>query len=125
VNAAPVAQGIEHRPPEAGAQVRILPGAPREKACDSSEFSAYSVVCSYPSWPQSGLKSLENWPQAALAAEPPRRCWPLTVPSHNVPPTATPTLSLSTRRTAHHLLQTPSQLRDPIRRFSPVPWKQR
>jgi hypothetical protein len=24
---APVAQGIEHRPPEAGAQVRILPGA--------------------------------------------------------------------------------------------------
>ena len=25
---APVAQGIEHRPPEAGAQVRILPGAP-------------------------------------------------------------------------------------------------
>ena len=25
--AAPVAQGIEHRPPEAGAQVRILPGA--------------------------------------------------------------------------------------------------
>ena len=28
---APVAQGIEHRPPEAGAQVRILPGAlPRE-----------------------------------------------------------------------------------------------
>ena len=26
---APVAQGIEHRPPEAGAQVRILPGAPR------------------------------------------------------------------------------------------------
>ena len=27
--AAPVAQGIEHRPPEAGAQVRILPGAPR------------------------------------------------------------------------------------------------
>src|SRR5436305_6607480 len=23
-----VAQGIEHRPPEAGAQVRILPGAP-------------------------------------------------------------------------------------------------
>ena len=27
VRAAPVAQGIEHRPPEAGAQVRILPGA--------------------------------------------------------------------------------------------------
>ena len=27
VNSAPVAQGIEHRPPEAGAQVRILPGA--------------------------------------------------------------------------------------------------
>ena len=26
---APVAQGIEHRPPEAGAQVRILPGAPK------------------------------------------------------------------------------------------------
>jgi hypothetical protein len=26
---APVAQGIEHRPPEAGAQVRILPGVPR------------------------------------------------------------------------------------------------
>ena len=25
---APVAQGIEHRPPEPGAQVRILPGAP-------------------------------------------------------------------------------------------------
>src|SRR5699024_8942324 len=25
---APVAQGIEHRPPEAGAQVRILPGVP-------------------------------------------------------------------------------------------------
>src|ERR671935_9562 len=25
---APVAQGIEHRPPEAVAQVRILPGAP-------------------------------------------------------------------------------------------------
>jgi hypothetical protein len=24
---APVAQGIEHRPPEPGAQVRILPGA--------------------------------------------------------------------------------------------------
>src|SRR5690606_36229061 len=28
---APVAQGIEHRPPEAGAQVRILPGAQRER----------------------------------------------------------------------------------------------
>jgi len=28
---APVAQGIEHRPPEAGAQVRILPGALAEK----------------------------------------------------------------------------------------------
>ena len=27
---APVAQGIEHRPPEAGAQVRILPGAPKK-----------------------------------------------------------------------------------------------
>src|SRR6266496_662761 len=26
---APVAQGIEHRPPEAGAGVRIAPGAPR------------------------------------------------------------------------------------------------
>ena len=26
---APVAQGIEHRPPEAVAQVRILPGAPK------------------------------------------------------------------------------------------------
>ena len=25
---APVAQGIEHRPPEPGAQVRFLPGAP-------------------------------------------------------------------------------------------------
>jgi len=25
---APVAQGIEHRPPEPGAEVRILPGAP-------------------------------------------------------------------------------------------------
>ena len=29
---APVAQGIEHRPPEAGAQVRILPGAPFRSA---------------------------------------------------------------------------------------------
>ena len=29
--AAPVAQGIEHRPPEAVAQVRILPGAPRHR----------------------------------------------------------------------------------------------
>ena len=29
VKSAPVAQGIEHRPPEAGAQVRILSGAPR------------------------------------------------------------------------------------------------
>src|SRR5690606_31870076 len=29
VAVAPVAQGIEHRPPEAGAQARILPGAPR------------------------------------------------------------------------------------------------
>src|SRR5699024_5367881 len=29
---APVAQGIEHRPPEAGAQVRILPGAPPHPA---------------------------------------------------------------------------------------------
>ena len=28
---APVAQGIEHRPPEAGAQVRILPGAPSHR----------------------------------------------------------------------------------------------
>ena len=28
---APVAQGIEHRPPEPGAQVRILPGAPKER----------------------------------------------------------------------------------------------
>jgi hypothetical protein len=28
---APVAQGIEHRPPEAVAQVRILPGAPNER----------------------------------------------------------------------------------------------
>jgi hypothetical protein len=27
-SSAPVAQGIEHRPPEAGAQVRILSGAP-------------------------------------------------------------------------------------------------
>jgi hypothetical protein len=27
---APVAQGIEHRPPEAGARVRISPGAPSE-----------------------------------------------------------------------------------------------
>ena len=31
---APVAQGIEHRPPEAGAQVRILPGAPCVRAVD-------------------------------------------------------------------------------------------
>ena len=29
---APVAQGIEHRPPEAGARVRISPGAPSEIA---------------------------------------------------------------------------------------------
>lgn len=29
---APVAQGIEHSPPEAGAQVRILSGAPRSKS---------------------------------------------------------------------------------------------
>jgi hypothetical protein len=30
---APVAQGIEHRPPEAGARVRISPGAQGEKPC--------------------------------------------------------------------------------------------
>jgi hypothetical protein len=30
IGSAPVAQGIEHRPPEAVAQVRILPGAPTD-----------------------------------------------------------------------------------------------
>ena len=36
---APVAQGIEHRPPEPGAQVRFLPGAPMIiRACGSVLF---------------------------------------------------------------------------------------
>ncbi len=40
---APVAQGIEHRPPEAGAQVRILPGArswdqPKRSATRTNQF---------------------------------------------------------------------------------------
>ena len=30
---APVAQGIERRPPEPGAQVRFLPGAPKKEQC--------------------------------------------------------------------------------------------
>ena len=34
---APVAQGIEHRPPEAGAQVRILPGARHRTATTQSD----------------------------------------------------------------------------------------
>jgi hypothetical protein len=33
-NSAPVAQGIEHRPPEAGAQVQFLPGAHLYSKCD-------------------------------------------------------------------------------------------
>lgn len=37
---APVAQGIEHRPPEAGAQVRILPGAPHR----SHSFNPFGAI---------------------------------------------------------------------------------
>ncbi len=35
---APVAQGIEHRPPEAVAQVRILPGAPAKAQVNGLGF---------------------------------------------------------------------------------------
>lgn len=41
---APVAQGIEHRPPEAGAQVRILPGALRKKCEIEAQLSGWSPL---------------------------------------------------------------------------------
>jgi hypothetical protein len=40
---APVAQGIEHRPPEAGAQVRILPGALPGAPCFTRENTGEST----------------------------------------------------------------------------------
>src|SRR6202161_3366373 len=46
---APVAQGIEHRPPEAGAQVRILPGAPILLA--QSPLTSGSAIIGPSSWP--------------------------------------------------------------------------
>ena len=39
---APVAQGIEHRPPEAVAQVRILPGAPSFPSVTRRRFATIS-----------------------------------------------------------------------------------
>ena len=42
---APVAQGIEHRPPEAGAQVRILPGA-LPKGAGQRWYDAQHSACS-------------------------------------------------------------------------------
>ncbi len=45
---APVAQGIEHRPPEAGAQVRILPGAPRRNARDPGPGAHCALTVSLP-----------------------------------------------------------------------------
>src|SRR4029453_1310402 len=49
---APVAQGIEHRPPEAGAKVRILPGA---------LFSLSPVTCGLPC-PQDGGRAISVSP---------------------------------------------------------------
>ena len=42
---APLAQGIEHRPPEAGAQVRILPGAQRRRPLTWNNRSAAFRTC--------------------------------------------------------------------------------
>lgn len=62
---APLAQGIEHRPPEPGAQVRILQGAPDDQRIGSS--CAWSgVVGSRRGWWRWGAGS---GLQACVAAE--------------------------------------------------------
>src|SRR6478609_10669587 len=64
VRAAPVAQGIEHRPPEAGAQVRILPGAP----CLTRHDGPKSPSCGE-SWTHSWIQSRYS---ASMAGRPSR-----------------------------------------------------
>ena len=48
--AAPVAQGIEHRPPEAVAQVRILPGAPSKSGAVASSPRRSRSLVVHDSW---------------------------------------------------------------------------
>jgi hypothetical protein len=77
---APVAQGIEHRPPEAVAQVRILPGALSKSAGQRAFLAEGSVTIPRSSWPRYTLGTQEFERSTRSAVDPPRRIAP---PAHS------------------------------------------
>jgi hypothetical protein len=75
---APVAQGIEHRPPEAGARVRISPGAPVFHLVTGSFSGLDPVPCGYACAARSLPSSIST---SARQGDALRCSWQVAVPA--------------------------------------------